>query len=242
MFDAYAERTQCFDMVNPVQAARMTTLSEQIVTEDRDTVLTYEQLLAWLVALAQEKSPRARDALMTLLYTGARGVEIRTMRWEDVDFESSSWVIPREVMKQRHSNLLFLVPQLFEILARRYMAAGRPATGYVFAYTYRGREVGYGKKRYYDVFRRICKKAGVPYGRIGGVTPHDVRRTFVTMGREAGIDLETMGRMMGHSGTKTTKRVYDQSEGRRDKAEGFAKMAEIFAQIQSEVDKVARAG
>jgi integrase len=51
--------------------------------------------------------------------------------------------------------------------------------------------------------RRLAKAAGV-----GHFTPHDLRRTFISVGLAHGIDLATMQAMAGHADPKTTAR-YD---------------------------------
>jgi len=55
----------------------------------------------------------------------------------------------------------------------------------------------------YDVVRKTSNKA-----EIGGCTPHDLRRTFITNQLAMGIDLGTVSKLAGHQDLSTTM-IYD---------------------------------
>lgn len=75
----------------------------------------------------------------------------------------------------------------------------------------------------YDAIKRAGKRAGVV------VTPHSLRRLYATTMADAGVDLETMARMMRHESTATTMRCYLKADPRR------------IAAAQSKVDALLRA-
>jgi site-specific recombinase XerD len=55
----------------------------------------------------------------------------------------------------------------------------------------------------YDLFHRMAHRAG-----IEALSPHDIRRTFITTLLDQGVDLSTVQRMAGHAQVTTTTR-YD---------------------------------
>ena len=54
------------------------------------------------------------------------------------------------------------------------------------------------------LLRRLAKTAGIPVV----MSPHVVRHTFVTLGRDAGVKLEDLQDGLDHAGPRTTRR-YD---------------------------------
>ncbi len=57
-----------------------------------------------------------RRAIWLSLYTFCRPVEIRTARWQDIDFENEVWIIPAEMMKLRRDHVVPLSRQALAIL------------------------------------------------------------------------------------------------------------------------------
>ena len=55
----------------------------------------------------------------------------------------------------------------------------------------------------YNLVKQRCALAG-----LADVSPHDLRRTFVTQLLEAGVDLNTTRQLVGHADLQTTAR-YD---------------------------------
>lgn len=80
---------------------------------------------------------------------------------------------------------------------------------------------------------RICKAVAQRAG-VERFSPHDLRRTFATAGLDAGMDLATMQRFLGHSDPKTTVR-YDRRPLERD---GAARRT--FDLIGRDIDAVAQ--
>lgn len=58
-----------------------------------------------------------------------------------------------------------------------------------------------------ETLRHLARKAGLPTPEQ--VSPHTLRRTMITTGREAGIPIDDLARGVGHADVKTTMR-YDQ--------------------------------
>lgn len=54
-------------------------------------------------------------------------------------------------------------------------------------------------------FRRVVAAAGM---NAGGWTPRELRHSFVSLLSDSGVPLEHISRLVGHSGTAVTERVY----------------------------------
>ena len=76
----------------------------------------------------------------------------------------------------------------------------------------RGGTIGWGRRlttsAIWKRLREVSRAAGV-----GEVSPHDLRRTACTALLDAGVDLATTGRILGHASVETTKR-YDRRDER----------------------------
>ena len=66
-----------------------------------------------------------------------------------------------------------------------------------------------------SVYRLLKERSGL--ANLGGVTPHDLRRTFATRMLESGCDLFLLQRAMGHASVTTTARYDRRTEKSREK-------------------------
>lgn len=67
---------------------------------------------------------------------------------------------------------------------------------------------------------------------LAPLTPHDLRRTYITLAREAGSALEDVQNYAGHSSTDTTRR-YDKDRHRLDRAPSYDVAAMVARQAPS---------
>lgn len=178
--------------------------------EKRRRFLSGEELSALGAAL--ERIERANErpcdvaavaAVRLLLMTAARAGEILSLRWEHVDLEHGTLRLPTSKTGQKTVTLGPVARALLEELPRcgPYVIAGRrpdrPLVGL------------------HKIWRRILADAG-----IAGVRLHDLRRTAASAGASAGLSLEIVGQLLGHSQVATTRRYsYLFDRERRDGAE-----------------------
>ena len=73
-------------------------------------------------------------------------------------------------------------------------------------------------------FRALCKDAGLDSSEW---TPREMRHSFVSLMSEAGVPLEALARVVGHSSTKVTELVY-RKQLRPVLTEGTAVMETLF--------------
>lgn len=156
---------------------------------------------AW--ALVQYAPPQrkrshetARDAILLLLITGMRSDEVKSLKWSNVDFVKKQFTLIDT--KNRRNHTIPMTRLMYAMFKSRYenivnlgkTLKGNQASTYVFP-----NRVGSG---HITDFRKtmagLCEFAG-----INRITPHDLRRTFVTIGNELDIDYESIKRMVNHA-------------------------------------------
>ncbi len=130
--------------------------------------------------------------------SGLRVSEVVALRPADLDVERG--VIRVEQGKGKKDRYTVLAERLVREVSQYYAVYGRPAH-WVFPQRHdptRHMDTGSAQKISYSAKRR----AGVT--KAGGI--HALRHGFATHSLEAGLDLPTLGRMLGHTSVSTTMR------------------------------------
>lgn len=205
--------------------------------------LTYEQAEALLMA-AEADDSTIGDYVVTSLLSGARTEEARPLRLTDVyirDEHSNDDDLPyvdvvRSVRatgdtKTRRSRRSLAIPARCERALRRQLArrdvllerAGDrwQENGLVFASAV-GTELDAHNVR--RGFRRIVKAAGLDPDEW---TPRELRHSFVSLLSDAKVPIEVISRLVGHSDSTVTERVY-RHQIRPVVEEGATEMNRIF--------------
>jgi integrase len=81
--------------------------------------LPFEELPAFMAELAQVNTTSAR-MLEVCILTASRTVEIRHMKWSDIDFDRALWRVPRELMKMDHAHVVPLSKPVMAFLRSAY--------------------------------------------------------------------------------------------------------------------------
>ncbi|MFI5398621.1 MAG: tyrosine-type recombinase/integrase [Candidatus Binatia bacterium] len=147
---------------------------------------------------AATRSLRERVLLMAAYGGGLRVSEVVALRPGDLDAERG--VIRVEQGKGKKDRYTVLAERLVRDLTQYYEVYGCPAH-WVFpqrADATRHMDVASAQKIYTTAKRR----AGIE--KVGGI--HALRHAFATHSLEAGVDLPTLGRMLGHTSVTTTMR------------------------------------
>jgi integrase len=131
-------------------------------------------------------------AVRLLLLTGCRKSEILGLRWDDVDLDRRCLRLADS--KTGAKTVLLGAPAL-QLLATAERRSPWVCPGG------RRREGGEPLKNLYKPWGRLCKAAG-----IGGVRPHDLRHSYVSVGAGGGESLAIVGAIVGHSTTGMTER------------------------------------
>ncbi len=158
-------------------------------------ILSREEVVA---LIENTRNPRHRAILMTAYGSGLRLNEICHLRVGDID--SKRMTIRVEQGKGAKDRYTLLSPRLLAEL-RRYWSFYRPKE-WLFTSTDATRPIG---DRTVDrIYKAAKARAGIV--KQGGI--HALRHAFATHLLEAGVDVHTIQRLLGHGHISTTMRYF----------------------------------
>lgn len=158
-----------------------------------------------------DNAPRhTKLILLTAFYTGMRRGEILSLTWDKLDLKKKVIRLDATDTKDKEARTIPICDELLRVLK----AIPRPIHDLdkklVFAYNRKNRR-GKGEDDPLTDIRSgledACKKAGIPYGRFvkDGFIFHDLRHTFNTHMRKAGVAESVIMEITGHS----TREMFD---------------------------------
>lgn len=192
--------------------------------------------VARALVLEAEKDPRIGSYLILSVMTGVRPEEARALRWDHVDLGAGiiqvwrSTRVHGDVKTVKSRRTLEIAPQAVEALRRRRAQQDKDRanareiwteTGLVFT-TSVGTALDPSHIR--RSMRALTKAAGLGES----WTPRELRHTFVSIASEAGVPIEEIAALAGHSTTRTTELVY-RKELRPVLRTGATVMGELIA-------------
>lgn len=133
--------------------------------------------------------PFIKTFIMIALHTGCRLEEILKLKWEDVHFEDSTFVVL--LSKRNRDDVIHMNSEL-----TKYLSAIKREDGYVVS-----KSDGSRFQNIRKAWERVVKRAG-----IKRITPHDLRHSWATLLREAGADLRTLQELGRWSDLKLLER------------------------------------
>jgi integrase len=153
------------------------------------------ELPAFFRAMEEEPNPDMRDFFLLALFTGARKGNLMSMRWEDINFERSLWIVPAAKSKTGHQLFVVLSSHAMTILVQRRAEAGSSP------YAFPGKCDGHiGAPS--NAWARILQRAGLEDLHI-----HDLRRSLASFQIDTGTPLEVIQKTLGHE-SKVTTEIY----------------------------------
>ncbi len=195
------------------RAADIESISGSTLPRGRE--LTSGEIAALLDACAQdESSAGARDAAMIALLRagGLRRAEVCALNLADYNPEAATLVIRGKRNKEReipiHNGTL---DALNDWLAIRGTEAGP-----IFTPINKGGKVTLRRMYPEAVFNALAKRAKA--AGVKDLSPHDLRRTFVSDLLDAGADISTVQWLAGHANVSTTARYDRRGEAAKRKA------------------------
>jgi len=139
------------------------------------------------------ENPVALAAIFTLLMTGARKMTVLGMRWDWIDFEKGFIRVPEEASKTK-AMTLYVDQRVLEVLRSLKPVRGNP-------FVFPGQNTGKHIVGIRPIWRKILERAGIRDARI-----HDLRHNLATDATDAGVNLQSIGQMLGHSDGRSTRR------------------------------------
>lgn len=169
----------------------------------RKRFVAEHELPKLIQAIEEDESQDIKDYIQLSLYTGARKMNILSMRWKDVDLDGGVWTIP-DTKNDESQEFLLTEPEL-EILNRRFAErtmSNPNSIMFVFP--------GDGAKGHLmdpkKGWQRILRRAG-----IENLHLHDLRRTLGAYMAMSGVSLSVIGNALNHKDLATTRKVYAQT-------------------------------
>jgi integrase len=141
------------------------------------------------------------DYVVALLDTGARAMEVAELPWSAVDFNANMIHIHRS--KTNQSTILQMTDRLQTILEQRYQRRGNN-NAYIFPSSTGGH-----RQYLCEAIMNAIDRAGLNDANVvrqigGKVTLHTFRHTFCSRLAQAGVSLQKIAHLAGHSDIKTT--------------------------------------
>jgi integrase len=170
---------------------------------ERDRVLTADEF----ARLYQAAEDWLKPLLLVAYYTGMRKGEIRTIRWDQVDLKTGTMRLKSGDTKTGEGRVIPLNPTLTTLFksATRYLNCPwvfvNPAYMDAWQANPQTADPCYHATSITHAFVRACQRAGVI-----NATFHDLRHTFVTNARRAGIDYFRIMAVTGHKTMAVFKR------------------------------------
>lgn len=175
---------------NPIK--RLSQTRSWYRVERRQTIIKSHELPAWFKAVNDLPSTSGginreavKDYLLLLIFTGLRREEGLALQWADIDLKAKTLTIPDPKNRQPHT--LPLSTFLYDLLKRRHKN-NLENNPFVFP--------GRGVKGYMDdpnkLMKTVVEQSGVTF------TPHDLRRTFITVAESLDISAYALKRLANH--------------------------------------------
>lgn len=159
---------------------------------NRERFLSLEEAQRLVASIEQDENQVAAKAIMLLLLTGARRNEITHARWEYLDWEKRTLLVP--VSKSGKPRSIALNATAMDMLRLIFRDSRSP-------YVLPSPVTGQPSPSLFFPWQRIRTRAGLPDLRL-----HDLRHSFASFLVNKGVSLYVVQGLLGHANTRYTQR------------------------------------
>ena len=191
---------------NPAEAIRPSAIA---TFKARDRALSPVEIHKFFKALEEVASAATlRLAVKFMLLTMVRKSEFIQARWDEINFETATWTIPKERMKAGRAHNVYLSQQAVDILvafkacysASPHLHPGRYESDFPLSNGTLNRLLVAGVE--------VIRKRGDDFESF---TVHDLRRTASTLLHEAGYSSDWIEKCLAHE-QKGVRAIYNRAE------------------------------
>ncbi len=173
--------------------------------------------------------PTIKLALRLILLTLVRKSELIQATWDEVDFESKTWTIPKQRMKGRNPPVVYLSSQALDIFVTLHACAA--CSKFVFPSRYDAERCMSNAtlNRVTQLVAESAKTKGPP---LQPFTVHDLRRTGSTLLNEIGFNRGWIEKCLAHEDGRSSRSVYNKAEyaeQRRHMLQEWANLVDAWA-------------
>jgi integrase len=151
----------------------------------RERYLTRDEFARLLAQLTRER----RLWVEVAVYTGARFSEVERLSWDEHVHLDAGWLLLPGTKTKRARRRMPISDPLMEVLVDSPRREGLVVVPW--------------KENVRRDLAAACSRAG-----IKPVTPNDLRRTFASWMKQAGVDSKAVADLLGHTSTRMVDRVY----------------------------------
>jgi integrase len=184
----------------------------------RDRILSPDEFKT----LVDNSEGHTKAIISTGYYTGMRKGEILKLTWDKIDLANRMIRLEALDTKDKEARKIPICDELYKVLASLpNRIQGSNEDSHVFQY--KGKPIA----NIQNSLKRACKLAGIKYGRFvrGGFIFHDLRHTFNTNMRKAGVPESVIMDITGHS----TRNMFDRyNTVDEEDAQNAVKQLEVF--------------
>ena len=167
--------------------------------------------------LETAKTHYAGTMFLTMLYCGLRPIEIRNLKWEDIDFENDVLTVTKSKTKAGEGRLLPIPPQLRTALLEHKLKGQN--NEWVFV-RYKNHKLPMDTNAFYHAWHSFYHQMDIANGATvyrnqiikstlaPDFEPYLLRHTFCTDCQAAGVPLNVAKEWMGHSDILVTSKIY----------------------------------
>jgi len=178
----YAHRTLKVIDDNPVDILTEGKLWQKPKRKKR--MISRSNLKTWYQAVLDLDNEKAKVYLLLLLHTGLRDKDIRFLKWKDVDFNHDCFVVHDT---KNHSDFTaYIAPQI-----KPYLISLKKKTG-THEFVFPGKSEKGVMNSPSKPIAKICKTTNIEF------SPHDLKRTFLTIGEAAMIPFSLLKALANH--------------------------------------------